>query len=330
MRSLAGWLSCLAGLLMLAWPAHRLVAQGTQDSAYKAAPSAGGPTLKVGGYIQARETWQEQGSTLTGTLNRARAYVEGNLTAGFTYRLMAEYEAGGTASSAATVSLRDAYIRWTHGDFSVWGGQFKTPFSPEFIMSITQVETADRATVVDTLAPKRDIGVMATYAFRPNATLQAGFFNGEGQNRIINVDSSNMVVARATVRPIPYLTFGGNVAAYASDSTRWGLDAVVEYRGAYFRAEYIWQDHHVARPDDEGWYGLAAYRVLPWVQLVFRQEQFARDAIGLDRRVVATTGGVNLEFAAARVRLLANYVSRKIGDPGVRSSTVIGQIQVRF
>jgi hypothetical protein len=130
--------------------------------------------------------------------------------------------------------------------------------------------------------------------------------------------------------PIPFVTLGSNVAAYGSDSTRWGVDAQVDYRGATLRGEYIWQDHHVERPNDSGWYGLAAYRVLPWVQLVFRQEQFERDAISLQRRVVATTGGVNLEFAAARVRLLANYVSRKIGDPGVRSSTVITQIQVRF
>jgi Phosphate-selective porin O and P len=329
MKWLAGT-SCLAALLAFASPGPRLAAQQGRDSSYQAPSPSGGPTVKVGGYIQARETWQEAGNTLTGTLNRARAYVEGNLTAGFTYRIMAEYEAGGNASTAASVSLRDAYIRWTRNDFVVWAGQFKTPFSPEFIMSITQVETADRGTVVDTLAPKRDIGVMAAYALRPYVTLATGFFNGEGQNRVINVDSANMVVARATVRPIPFLTFGGNVARYTSDSTRWGFDAQLEYRGALVRAEYIWQDHHVSLPNDEGWYGLAAYRVLPWVQLVFRQEQFARDAISLDRREVATTGGVNVEFAAARVRLLANYVSRKIGEPGVRNSTVIGQAQVRF
>ena len=328
MRCLVRWSSCLAVLPVFTGPSS-LAVQGAQDSSYKVAPS-GGPTVKVGGYIQARVAGQEVGPTLTGTLNRARAYVEGNLTAGFTYRLMAEYEAGGTATTAASVSLRDAYIRWTRGDLVVWAGQFKTPFSPEFITSITQVETADRATVVDSLAPKRDIGAMVAYAFRPYLTLQAGFFNGEGQNRIVNTDSTNLVVARVTVRPIPFVTLGSNVGAYGSDSTRWGVDAQVDYRGATLRGEYIWQDHHVERPNDSGWYGLAAYRVLPWVQLVFRQEQFERDAISLDRRVVATTGGVNVEFAAARVRLLANYVSRRIGDPGVRNSTVITQLQVRF
>jgi hypothetical protein len=46
------------------------------------------------------------------------------------------------------------------------GGPIQDAFSPEFITSITQVETADRATVVDSLAPKRDNGAMVAYAFR--------------------------------------------------------------------------------------------------------------------------------------------------------------------
>jgi hypothetical protein len=42
--------------------------------------------------------------------------------------------------------------------------------------------------------------------------LQAGVFNGEGQNRIVNVDSTNLVVGRVSVWPVPHLTVGGNVA----------------------------------------------------------------------------------------------------------------------
>ena len=58
-------------------------------------------------------------------------------------------------------------------------GQFKTPFTREFITSLAEVETADRAFVVDTLAPKRDIGVMADYAVGGLATLTAGICNGD-------------------------------------------------------------------------------------------------------------------------------------------------------
>ena len=77
-------------------------------------------------------------------------------------------------------------------------GQFKTPFTREFITSLAEVETADRAFVVDTLAPKRDIGVMADYAVGGLATFTAGIFNGDGQNVTSNADSSLLGVARAT------------------------------------------------------------------------------------------------------------------------------------
>jgi hypothetical protein len=66
---------------------------------------------QVGGYIQAREIYQSP-IGLTATLNRARSSVDGSLPGGFSCRILAEYEASGTATTAASVSLRDAYIRW--------------------------------------------------------------------------------------------------------------------------------------------------------------------------------------------------------------------------
>jgi hypothetical protein len=287
------------------------------------------PSIKVGGYIQARETYRSD-TKLTATLNRARLSADGNLTAGFTYRVLVEYEAGGTATAAASVSLRDAYIRWTRQAFSVTAGQYKTPFSPEYLMSITVVETADRATVVDSIATKRDIGVMAQYTLGSYGAVSLGVFNGEGQNRIVNVDSSSLVVGRVAVRPVAFLTLGTNVGAYSGDSTRYGVDADLEYRGVTARGEFIWQDRHTGAATDKGWYGLVAYKVLPWVQLVGRQELFERPAITGKVRTVATTGGVNVWFAGDRVRLLADYASRKIGTPGIRSGTLITQLQVRF
>jgi phosphate-selective porin len=309
------------GMMTLPWLA--LAAQAPRDS------SAARFTVRVGGYIQARETYRSD-TKLTATLNRARLSADGGLPAGFTYRVLVEYEAGGTAATAARVSLRDAYIRWTRQGFSVTAGQYKTPFSPEYIMSITLVETADRATVVDSIATKRDIGVMAQYTLGSYGTASLGIFNGEGQNRIVNVDSSSLVVGRLAVRPTGFLTLGTNIGAYGGDSTRYGVDADVEYRGLLARGEYIWQSRHTGAAVDKGWYGLVGYKVLPWVQLVARQELFERPAITGAVRTVATTGGVNVWFAGDRVRLLANYVSRKIGTPGTRRGSLISQLQVRF
>lgn len=129
-------------------------------------------------------------------------------------------------------------------------GQFKTPFTREFITSPADLETADRSTVVDSLAPRRDIGVMA--------------------------------------------------------------------------------DRDAVPIDDKGWYALAAHRIVPWIQVVVKQEDFRRSAISPDSRNRATTGGVNVEFNGGKVRWTANYISRKIGIPGTRRGTLLAQAQVRF
>jgi hypothetical protein len=76
--------------------------------------------------------------------------------------------------------------------------------------------------------------------------------------------------------------------------------------GAALKGEYIGQHRDTGGLDDKGWYAQATYRALPWVQLVLKQEDFRRSAISDALRNRATTGGVNVEFANGKVRLLAN------------------------
>lgn len=74
--------------------------------------SASGPSLpRVGGYIQAHEVAQEQVG-LTTALNRARLSIDGSLPSRFTYRALIEMEAFAGARNAATVSLREAIVKW--------------------------------------------------------------------------------------------------------------------------------------------------------------------------------------------------------------------------
>jgi hypothetical protein len=228
------------------------------------------------------------------------------------------------------VSLQDAYVRYKPGSLGIQVGQFKTPFTREFIISLADLETADRSTAVDSLAPKRDIGVMVDYAFGAAATAMVGVFNGEGQNITANADSSLLIVARATGRPIPYVSLGVNLADYGGDSTRFGVDAALEYMGATLKAEYLTQRRDEVNVDDKGWYALAAYRVVPWLQLVAKQEDFRRSGVSADSRNRATTGGANVDFPGGRVRLTANYVTRRTGEPGVRRGTLIAQAQLKF
>jgi Phosphate-selective porin O and P len=290
------------------------------------------PAVKLSGYIQGRETYQENVG-IVGTINRARLAAGGTVPGNVTWKIQGEFRTGSVGTGRASVSLQDAYIRWTGNSLGVQLGQFKTPFTREFITSLAAVETADRATVVDSLAPKRDIGVMADYALGGRATIAAGVFNGEGQNVTANTDSSALGVARMTYRPIPFLVLGANAARYFADSTRYGVDANVQAPWIILRGEYIGQHRDIANAvDDKGWYALAASPLRPWLQPVVKYEWFNRPGVApagtLKNR--AWTAGVNLFPWGKTTRLTLEYISRKVGEPGVRKSLGLAQAQVIF
>ena len=290
------------------------------------------PAVKLTGYIQGRETYQDNVG-LVGTINRARLSVAGGVTGNVTWRIQGEFRTGNVGTGRASVSLQDAYIRWARKTLGVQIGQFKTPFTREFITSLAEVETADRATVVDSLAPKRDIGIMADYAFGGRATISAGIFNGEGQNVTTNTDSSALGVARVSYRPVPHLVLGANAARYFADSTRYGVDASIEAPWIILRGEYVGQHRDIAdNADDKGWYALAAAPLRPWLQPVVKYEWFDRPGVApagtLKNR--AWTLGANMFPWGRATRLTIEYVSRRVGEPGVRRSLGLAQAQVTF
>ena len=297
--------------------------------AISTAPAFAAP--KLGGYIQARETAQERVG-LTATLNRARFSMDGGLSAGFTYRFLVELEAATGARTAAAVSLREAIIKWTLASWSVTAGQFKTPFSRAYLILVPQLETADLAAAVDSLAPKYDVGAMTEYALGPVATATVGVFNGEGQNATANRDSMVMVVGRLVLRPVAQLGLGASVTRDGSDSLRWGVDLNIEDHGAVLRAEYLTRHRRgrAPREDDFGWYVFGGYRATPRLQLIVQEEDFERPSLGQVRRVRATVLGANIEIAPNRVRLLLEGMRRRSGANQARSDVLVAQLQVKF
>ncbi len=318
--------SMLARLALATSPIFLLIpaAHSQTSSSSSASP------VRISGYIQGRETYQKDVG-LTGTINRARLTTAGAVAGNVTWRIQGEFRTGNVGPGRASVSLQDAYVRWTRNALGVQVGQFKTPFTREFITSLTQVETADRSTVVDSLAPKRDIGIMADYTVGGRATISAGIFNGEGQNLTANTDSSALAVVRVTFRPVPYLVLGANAARYFQDSTRYGTDASIESPWLVVRGEYVGQHRDELDGVDEGWYALAAAPVRPWLQPVFKYEWFERPGLGPGgSRNRAWTAAVNLFPWGRATRLTLEYVSRKVGEPGVRRSVGLAQAQVVF
>jgi phosphate-selective porin len=292
--------------------------------------SSAAPSVKLSGYIQGRETYQD-GPGLTATINRARLAAAGSVNGGVSWRIQGEFRTGNVGTGKASVSLQDAYVRWTHQDLGIQAGQFKTPFTREFITSLSEVETADRSTVVDSLAPKRDIGLMADYSAGGRATVMAGLFNGNGQNVTSNSDTTLLGVARVSVRIIPFLAIGVNAASYFGDSTRYGGDVNLEAPWVIARGEWIGQHRDAGGEDDEGWYALLASPVRPWLQPVFKLEWFDRRSVtDGSQKNRAWTAGVNLFPWGRSTRFTLEYVSRKVGEPGVRRGFGLAQAQVVF
>jgi len=309
-----------------------------QDADTSAVPPRGNASAgtgvtppRVGGYIQARMS-AVQDIGFNAFLNRARASIDGALPARFAYRLLVEFQASAGVRAPATVSLREAVARWSPSPWAITAGEFKTPFTREYLIPVPQLEMADLAVAVDSIAPKYDVGVMGEVAAGPFANLYVGVFNGEGANAIANRDSVAIAVARVTARPLPQLALGGSYSHDSADSLRWGVDGVITQSGAMVRAEYL--TRHVrgrdANRDDWGWYVMEGLRVLPRVQLYARQEDFQRPSYGLSRRVRSWQFATNVDIAPAKVRLLLQFTRRVAGARNTRIDTALAQVQVQL
>lgn len=284
---------------------------------------------KLGGYLQTRLSYTKDVG-MTATINRARLQATGTIATGFSYKVQGEFRTG-SPGRGASVSLTDAFIRWSHQSLGVQVGQFKTPFAWEYLASIADIETLDRATVVDSLAPKRDIGLMADYQLSKYVLVSGGVFNGEGINVTANRDSTVLGVARVAVKPVPEITVGVNAARWFGDSTRYGADVAYQDTRFLLRGEYlVGVRDSLGGEHDKGWYGVAGFKVIPAVQLVAKYEDFDREEIGPQFKNRAYSFGINTYPVIPQVRLSAFYVSRKVGDPGVRVSQLQTQLQVKF
>jgi hypothetical protein len=311
--------------------AAAVIAESSSSAPTVAVAPIGIPAPRLGGYIQAREIAQE-GVGLTTILNRARFSIDGALPARFTYRALVEMEASAGAKSPATVSLREATVKWNPAPFSLTAGEFKTPFTREYLIPVPALELADLATVIDSLAPKYDVGVMGEYALGAVASVSAGVFNGEGSNAIANRDSLVMLVGRITARPVAQLGLGASATRDGPDSLRWAIDASAQQYGGVVRAEYVTR-HLRGRArdqDDFGWYVFEALRVIPRVQLVARQEDFQRPARGVSKRLRTAAYGANIDIAPSRVRLLLEFSRRISGLKQTRSDSFVAQVQGQF
>jgi hypothetical protein len=146
-----------------------------------------------------------------------------------------------------------------------------------------------------------------------------------------NTDSTVLGVVRMAARLNPELSIGVNGARYFGDSTRYGVDAAYEGGRFAVKGEYLGQTRDgTSGSDDWGWYGLGSVYVVPTVQAVGKYEEFARPGVNAAVKNRAWTAGLNVYPSGKNFRLTFDYLSRRIGEPGVRKARLLGQVQAKF
>jgi len=123
-------------------------------------------------------------------------------------RIQADFSAVGrsTADTVPAFSLTDAYVQIIPPDSGRMAkllrpalvvGQFRTPFSLEYLTSFSQPLTANRSQAVDRLSTRRDIGALGQFSLDRFAKLTGAVVGGEGPNRTTS-DGRQMLVGRIT------------------------------------------------------------------------------------------------------------------------------------
>ena len=151
---------------------------GYKGGFYIRSEEEGGMDLRLGGAVQAdhRHYLEEERAANGFDIRRARLVFRGTLTRWFRFGMEFEFQGN------ETDNLVDAYIEGVNGLQALRFGQFKEPFSLEWV-------TADKAQVfaeksmAGSLCPGRDVGLMLHGRLMSDRLIYGvGLFNGDGDD----------------------------------------------------------------------------------------------------------------------------------------------------
>jgi hypothetical protein len=297
--------------------------------------------VRLGGYVGFRGVLRRD--TLTFVVNRARVTAQALPAPFAALRLQVDYSATGRTSgdTVPAIVLTDAYVLLVPPESvgrlhpALVVGQFRTPFSLEFLTPFSLLRVPSRSQAVDRLTTRRDIGVLGQVAVGRAVTVTAALVNGEGPNRLVNADGREMAIGRVTVFPVPNLQVSAKYLGQGADH-RWGYDARWLGNGALVEGEFIARRGPFGPGEDidaSGGYALAAYKIRPWLQPVLKWERL-RDArtVGpttTERRLTYTTVGANLLSRGESLRVLFNAI-HKSEPPLFTGTELVAQVILIF
>ncbi len=293
------------------------------------------PTLKVGGYIQARYTVDKDGEN-NFRVRRARTKFSGDVSRNTKYSLLIDFIDDKKGSN-----LADAYIDVLYlPQARLRIGQFKTPFSMEYLTSSTKLDTVERAQVVSRLASKRDIGIQFGGEVSESLEYSVGIFNGTGSNAA-EENKRKDIIARGVVRPVEGFLLGvshyeGKFGREDEDETkrRTGVQLAFANETLSVKGEFIFGKN--AETNSYGWYTQAGYTMLvPFgnvshrLQAIARYDSYDPDSDKEEDRTDTFTMGLNW-FVTKNAKLQLNNLLMLDDDFGFDNDVVLAQLQVTW
>ena len=250
------------------------------------------PRIALSGYLSALATYHDDSTAAV--INRARLtgmlgplpYIGVRLQAQFSSATVGRKRAD---SPPPAFAVTDAYVQisppvaalrpGTLADRlrpALLVGQFKAPFSLDYLTPVTLLKTVDRAQAVDQLALKRDIGVSGQIRWSHFGALAVAAMNGSGANTISNPANELLAVSRLTVSPLPFLAASAKIADRGADHA-WGYDGRFLWRALTVEGETVFRRRSTsatARLEAGGGYALVAWRVRPWLEPVYKYDRY--------------------------------------------------------
>lgn len=231
------------------------------------------------------------------SIGNARVQVYGEIDQSFGYQLQANF--------VKNPAVLDANIYYhITPEVSIQAGLFKSPFSGEFLMGAAALDFVNRSTVVNQLAPNRQIGFqLGGDVSDGRLRYRAGIFNGNGFDINSNNDGNFIYTGRMESHidtdgePENKVVVGVNVSyeqkdqvassgnlrsTFEGEQILLGSDIRLTHNDLMLSSEFIYssmQSDFGAEANPYGYHATAGYFALPKTQLLVRWDNFENDNI---------------------------------------------------
>jgi len=311
-------------------------------------PAGKEPVLTVNGLVQVQGDFGDKGDSRGNAndrirLRRVRLGAAGRFLEEFDFKVEGEYV-------GASTTLTDAFINWNHFTWAnVKAGQFKSPYSYEFLAADPKLYTIERTLGSDRLTLNRQVGVqLAGDFFEKQLSYATGVFNGNGLNTTTNDNGKFLYMGRLAGVPWQGKLFGqpakwsvgadgftskDTALTMASDfgltsntfsgqRKGLGLDSQFSLGGFELWTEYL---RVTFKPTDlkpagtfyaDAWYVQGTYFVLPkMLQAALKYDEFDPSDKKVGDAVGTYTFGLNYFLKGDDIKLQCNYLISDMPAP---------------